>query len=99
MRLIGTLTFGTPNPKQYPCLGLALQAGARGGTYPAVLAAVDEVAVQHFLTGRIGFLDIPRTIDAALSSHDSRPDPTLEEVLAADAWARSFAEDWLKAKA
>ena len=96
---IGSLTFSEPDPKRFPCLGLALEAGRRGGTFPTVLAAADEVAVEHFLGGHIGFLEIANVIDATLSAHQEASEPTLEEVLAADAWARQWAEDRLRAKA
>ena len=96
---LGTLTFCQPEPRRFPCLGLALEAGRRGGTFPAALAAADEVAVEHFLAGRIGFMDIPRVIEAALTAHQGTAEPSLDEVLAADAWARRLAEDWLRTKA
>lgn len=99
LKRIGSLTFGVPDPRQYPCLGLALEAGRKGGTYPAVLAAADEVAVHNFLAGHIGFLDIAHAIDDALNAHRGLAHPTLEEVLQADRWARAFTEDWVKAKA
>jgi 1-deoxy-D-xylulose-5-phosphate reductoisomerase len=98
LKLIGTLNFGIPDLKQFPCLALALEAGHRGGSCPAVLAAADEIAVQHFLAGHTTFLDIPHSIEDALSSHEAIANPSLEEVLAADAWARGFAEDWVKAR-
>ena len=98
LKRIGTLNFGVADMKQFPCLGLALEAGRRGGTYPAVLAAADEVAVQHFLAGHIRFLDIHHALDDSLSAHAGTPDPSLDQLLAADAWARSFAEDWVRAK-
>ncbi len=99
LALIGSLTFGIPDTRQYPCLGLALDAGRRGGSYPAVLAAADEVAVQNFLGGHIRFLDIPHAIQDTLAAHRGISNPALEEVLESDAWARAFAEDWVKAKA
>lgn len=99
LRSLSTLSFGMPDMKRFPCLGLALQAGRRGGTYPAVLSAADEVAVRHFLAGHIGFLDIARAVEDALSAHQGVSHPSLEEILAADAWARSFTEDWVRAKA
>ncbi|MDO8617112.1 MAG: 1-deoxy-D-xylulose-5-phosphate reductoisomerase [Dehalococcoidia bacterium] len=99
LKLIGALHFSAPQLRQFPCLGLALEAGRRGGTCPAVLSAADEIAVQHFLAGHIRFLDIPRALDDALNAHVPVMSPGLEEVLGADAWARSFAEDWVKAKA
>ncbi|HLC28693.1 MAG TPA: 1-deoxy-D-xylulose-5-phosphate reductoisomerase [Dehalococcoidia bacterium] len=99
LKLIGTLTFGKPDTKQYPCLVLALEAGRRGGSCPAVLAAADEIAVQHFLAGHIRFPDIAHIVSDALNSHRPLANPSLDEVLHADAWARSYTEDWVKAKA
>jgi 1-deoxy-D-xylulose-5-phosphate reductoisomerase len=87
----GSLTFGAPDLGRYPCLRLALDAGARGGTWPAVLAAADEVAVERFMGGDIGFPEIPGVVDAALAAHTGAADPTLEQVLEADGWAREFA--------
>lgn len=81
-------TFEEPDMDRFPCLRLALEAGHKGGTYPAVLSAADEVAVELFLKGNIGFMDIPRLISEAASEHVSTPDPTLEDILAADEWAR-----------
>jgi 1-deoxy-D-xylulose-5-phosphate reductoisomerase len=87
-----SLNFSEPDLGRYPCLRLALEAGAKGGTWPAVLAAADEVAVEQFMAGVIGFADIPRAVDAALSAHAGGADPTLEEILEADAWAREFTQ-------
>jgi 1-deoxy-D-xylulose-5-phosphate reductoisomerase len=99
LKLIGTLNFGPADMKQYPCLGLALEAGRRGGSCPAVLAAADEIAVQHFLAGHIRFTDIARIVSDALNAHDQLANPSLDEVLQADSWARAYTEDWVKAKA
>jgi len=88
---IGPLTFEAPDLERFPCLRLALEAGRRGGTYPAVLSAADEVAVELFLEQRIGFLDIATLVEEALEQHQSIPHPSLEEILAADAWARERA--------
>jgi 1-deoxy-D-xylulose-5-phosphate reductoisomerase len=96
---LGSLAFSQPDLRRFPCLGLALEAGRRGGVFPTVMAAADEVAVDHFLAGHITFLDIAKMIEATLSAHPSVSDPSLEEVLAADTWARQWAEDWLRAKA
>jgi 1-deoxy-D-xylulose-5-phosphate reductoisomerase len=63
------------------------------------MAAADEVAVEHFLAGRVGFTDIPRAIEATLSAHQGTVDPSLDDVLDADAWARHWSEDWLRARA
>jgi 1-deoxy-D-xylulose-5-phosphate reductoisomerase len=97
LRRIGSLTFGIPDARRYPCLGLALEAGRRGGTYPAVLAAADEVAVQNFLAGHLGYLGIAHVIEETLNAHTGISSPSLDEVLEADAWARSYAEDRVRA--
>jgi len=84
----GSLTFETPDREKFPCLGLALEAGRKGGTYPAVLSAADEVAVSLFLEERIGYMDIPKLVAEALEAHQNITNPSLEDLLAADAWAR-----------
>jgi 1-deoxy-D-xylulose-5-phosphate reductoisomerase len=96
---MGDLHFDALDLSRYPCLALALEAGRRGGTYPAALAAADEVAVEHFLAGHIRFTDIPGILERALAAHDDTPEPTLDDILEADARARHQAEDWVKAKA
>lgn len=85
---IGALTFEAPDMEKFPCLRLALEAGRKGGTYPTVLSAADEVAVELFLEGRIGFLDIGKLVEETLEQHQNTPCPSLQEVLTADAWAR-----------
>jgi 1-deoxy-D-xylulose-5-phosphate reductoisomerase len=85
---IGSLTFEAMDPDRYPCFVTALEAGHAGGTYPTVLSASDEVAVDLFLRGRIGFTDIHRLVASTLERHESITRPTLEEILAADEWAR-----------
>ncbi len=85
---LGSLQFAPPDFARYPCLALAMEAGRRGGTYPAVLAAADEVAVEEFLAGRIRFTDIPRLIEGVLAAHTPGPEDDLAAVLEADAWAR-----------
>jgi len=89
---IKSLTFEPANYADFPCLELALQAGARGGTYPAVLCAADEVATRLFLTGRVSFPTIAQIVARVLNLHHGPvTDPTLDEILAADSWAREEA--------
>jgi 1-deoxy-D-xylulose-5-phosphate reductoisomerase len=97
LRRIGSLTFGIPDARKYPCLGLALDAGRRGGTYPAVLGAADEIAVQNFLAGHLPYLGIAHVIEDTLAAHDGNSNPSLDQVLEADSWARKYAEDRVKA--
>ncbi len=86
----GPLTFAPPDEERFPCLRLAREAGAAGSTFPTVLAAADEVAVELFLARRIGFLDIPRLIAGALAAHRPEGALDLESIRAADAWAREW---------
>ncbi len=95
---IGELHFEAADFRRYPALALALKAGRQGGTYPAVLAAADEVAVGHFLVGHLRFTDIVGLLEDTLSAHAGAVDTDLGAVLEADAWARSYAEDWVRAK-
>jgi 1-deoxy-D-xylulose-5-phosphate reductoisomerase len=85
---IKELTFESPDLERFPCLKLAIEAGRKGGTYPAVLCGADDVAVELFLSGRIKFTDIARLVKQALESHKAISHPTLDEILAADDWAR-----------
>ncbi len=89
---IQSLNFESVNKDKFPCLELALNAGNLGGTYPAVLCAADEVAVELFLSHRIGFLDIAPLIEQTVERHQGIKKPTLDEILQADAWAREWAE-------
>ena len=88
----GQLTFGEPDSSRFPCLRLAMESGRLGGTYPAAMAAADEVAVARFMAGEVGFLDISGIIEGVMERHESTPDPDLEAVFAADGWARAAAE-------
>jgi len=85
---ISNLTFEAPDFDTFPCLKLAIDAGKGGETYPAVLCGADEMAVELFLSRRIRFGDIARYVGQTLEQHQSVPNPTLDEILAADAWAR-----------
>ena len=85
---IKDLTFEQPDFDTFPCPRLAIEAGRKGGTYPAVLCAADEVAVELFLSQRIKFTDIARLVERTLNEHKATAHPTLEEIMAADSWAR-----------
>ncbi|MDX2100090.1 MAG: 1-deoxy-D-xylulose-5-phosphate reductoisomerase [Leptolyngbyaceae cyanobacterium bins.59] len=86
----GSLTFRAPDHQKYPCMQLAYAAGRAGGCMPAVLNAGNEQAVALFLEEKIRFLDIPRLIEQVCDRFQSqnRPEPTLEEIVEADRWAR-----------
>jgi len=82
------LHFGQPDMDKFPCLRLAIEAGRQGGTYPAALCAADEAAVELFLDGRIGFLDIAPLIEKVLEQHDNVDKPAMEDIISAGARAR-----------
>ncbi len=87
------LTFEAVDREKFPCLDLAYEAARAGGSSPTVLNAANEVAVQRFLAGRIGFDEIPSLIRKALDAHPSRPVSTVEEVLEVDREVRRRLED------
>lgn len=76
---------------RFPCLKLAMEAGEMGGTYPAVLSAADEVAVELFLAKKIGFPDIAAVVARTLDCHEMISYPSIEDIFAADTWARETA--------
>lgn len=82
------LTFQRPDPDTFRCLGLALECAQRGGTSTAILNGANEAAVGLFLEDRIGFLDIPRLVEAALNRVSALDSPGLDEILEADRAAR-----------
>ncbi|MBD2439935.1 1-deoxy-D-xylulose-5-phosphate reductoisomerase [Nostoc sp. FACHB-110] len=86
----GSLTFREPDHQKYPCMQLAYAAGKAGGSMPAVLNAANEQAVALFLAEKIGFLDIPRCIEWVCDRHQNHncANPSLDDILAADQWAR-----------
>jgi len=85
---VGTLTFTPIDPAAYPCLRLALDAAAAGGTLPAVLNAANEVAVAAVLSGRATLAGIPALLAAVAGQHRPVRNPTIDDLCAADAWAR-----------
>jgi 1-deoxy-D-xylulose-5-phosphate reductoisomerase len=87
-----TLEFEAPDLETFAPLGLAREAGERGGTYPCAFNAANEVAVAAFLDGRLPFLAIAETIEETLGSVDGAPARDLNDLLEADAEARRLAE-------
>ncbi|HLP78602.1 MAG TPA: 1-deoxy-D-xylulose-5-phosphate reductoisomerase, partial [Candidatus Paceibacterota bacterium] len=88
---IGSLTFEEPDVERFPAIELARRAGDIGGTLPAVLNAANEVAVEAFVNRKINFPQITETVCRVMDAHQVVAHPTLEQILAADAWAREAA--------
>ncbi len=85
------LTFAPPDEENFPCLALAKEAARVGGTATAILNGANEVAVADFLAGKIGFMDIPRRVEKAMSAVSVVQSPGLEDIFLADAAARQAA--------
>ena len=87
----GDLTFHAPDTQAFPCLRIARQCAAVGGTACAIMNGANEAAVALFLQGQIGFNDIPRRVEQALSRVAVKYQPSLADILEADRLGRQAA--------
>ena len=83
------LTFERPDRKTFRCLDLAYHAIERGGNMPCIMNAANEIAVQHFIDGKISFLEIADTVEAAMQTAHFIPNPTLDDLLQTDKIVRT----------
>jgi 1-deoxy-D-xylulose-5-phosphate reductoisomerase len=88
---VKSLSFSPPELDKFPCLGLAYRAARIGGSMSVVLNAVDEEMVYSFLANKIRLTDIPRIIEKVMGTHSLKSEPSLEEILEIDKWAREEA--------
>jgi len=93
----GRLEFHEPAHDRFPCLALAYRALRAGGTLPVVLNAANEVAVEAFLDGKLGFTAIPRVIEKTMNTHEIERVSTIDTVRRVDRWARQQAHDAARA--
>lgn len=82
------LTFEKPDLRKFPLLAVALDVARKGGTYPSVLNASDEVAVDAYLDGKIKLTKVFSVVEKVVRSHKSMQEPSLDQILDADSWAR-----------
>jgi len=87
----GNLSFEEVDDERFPCIAIAYQAGRLGGTCAAALNAANEEAVGAFLSGKIGFMDIPKVVERVIEGHAVLDGDTLDEVVEADGEARGLA--------
>lgn len=87
---VGTLTFEKPDLVKFPCLKLAYDALELGDSACIAVNGANEVAVELFLNNKISFMDIPRLITAVLEKNEARNNPTLDEIIEIDLWARKL---------
>ncbi len=90
---LGQLSFSEPDIEHFPCLRLAYDALAMGGTVPAVMNAANEVAVEAFLNNQLSFLGISEVIEKVMSQHQGEDLTTVEQALQADLWSRHKAHE------
>jgi 1-deoxy-D-xylulose-5-phosphate reductoisomerase len=88
----GKLEFLPPDHGRFPSLGLAYRALRAGGTLPVVLNAANEVAVDAFLDGKLGFTSIPLVIERTMNAHSVADVSTVDVIRRADAWGRATAQ-------
>ncbi len=96
---LGSLTFGKPDTDAFPLLAFAQKTAAFGGTAPAVMSASDEIAVGAFLSGKLGFSEIYDVVSTVTEKLGRAGDTTLDEIFEADAQARRYTADLIKARA
>ncbi len=90
---IGRLDFEEPDVERFPALDLARRAGEEGGTLPAVLNAANEVAVEAFCERQLSYMGITESVSAVMAAHEIVAQPSLEEILEADSWARNATQN------
>lgn len=86
---MGSLTFFEPDTERFPCLKLAFEALKMGGNIPCALNSANEVAVDKFLRGEIGFCDIPHIVEHTIFNTDIIKEPTIEDIYATDGYVRN----------
>jgi len=87
---LGSMSFKAPDEVKYPCIPLAYEAGRQGGSMTCALNAANEMANELFRAGQFDFFGIPKVIEQTMAAHqaDFTSEPTLEDILRTDAWAR-----------
>ena len=90
---VGSLTFREPDLKKFPCLALALEACKAGLTMPAVMSAANEVAVDAFLSNRIGFIQIGEVVQEVMNKHEPLRSSEIADMISVSTWARRAAEE------
>jgi len=96
---LSQLSFEKPDTERFPCLAIAQKVAGEDNTSACVMNAANEIVVAAFLAERIAFKDIPRLIEGVLEKHKPVSNPSLDDILEADRWARQEADNLLKSRA
>jgi len=98
----GKIEFKEPDYEKYPCIPLGYRAGRRGGTMPCIFSGANEQAVEMMLNKDMEFMDIPGILEAVLDKADAEgkviDNPTLDDIIEADLWAREAAKTVLQSR-
>lgn len=89
------LTFERPDLSLYPCLKIALDVAKEGRSFPVVLNAANDEAVDAFLEGKIGFVEIPQILLSVLDTHEPQDVEDIEQVLSIESWARAKTQEYI----
>jgi 1-deoxy-D-xylulose-5-phosphate reductoisomerase len=92
---LGRLEFEKPDTNRFRSLALAYEAGKTGGTMPAAMNAANEIAVEAFLRGKIGFMEIPELIEKAMNKHNAQRNYTLASLIDVDKEIRRVVSEWV----
>jgi 1-deoxy-D-xylulose-5-phosphate reductoisomerase len=93
---LSSLEFYRPDMEKFPCLRLAFESLKKGGTAPAIINSANEIAVEAFLRERIKFIDIPKSIEFALNNSEIIKEPSLENIISADAHTRKITNEFIE---
>jgi 1-deoxy-D-xylulose-5-phosphate reductoisomerase len=96
---VGSLHFAAPDEARFPALRIAREAGSQGGPYPTILSAADEIAVEAFIAGRIGFPDIAAIVEEMLSRYSGPTSMSFDLIAEVDQWARAAAASIIESRA
>ena len=91
---IKSLSFENADDERFPCIKLAYESLARGGTSSSVLNVANEQAVYRFLNKEIGFMEIPKLIEIAMDNHDWTEDPSIDDILSLEDWTTNFVKSF-----
>ena len=91
---IKSLSFENVNDERFPCIKLAYESLARGGTSSSVLNVANEQAVYRFLNKEIGFMEIPKLIEIAMDNHNWTEDPSIDDILSLEDWTTNFVKSF-----
>ena len=93
---LAQLTFAEPDIDRFPCLSMAIEAMRISGNTPCAMNAANEVAVDAFIHGRIGFMEIPALVEKGMARAEYKADPSLEDIYMTDKTIREYTSSLIR---